>query len=238
MEENINAPTPEEVDAALSGVEEFEVTDAAVRKAVMKLIPALVQKANSVAKVTAEADYAKRLQTTVDELKVQNQKMIEAKIKEIEDASKPPDPKEIEKLLTQEYMEFKVKVTERKGKAAREFSIRELPQATELKFMKIIEKSLLPYLKELSSVEWTDGMTVAAKLQRLIEIIPSALDMLAECCSISLDPYSDEGITKEWVQANISSFRIMAIIESQVAAGRFRDFFSALFRAIPGQMTS
>jgi hypothetical protein len=230
-------PSPEEINDALTGVEDFEELRDLPPEAhagALRIIPYLVQRANT----AAEAGYAKKLESTVSELKAANSKMIDTELDKMRAANKPPDPKEIEKLLTQEYQEFKVTVYERKGKNQREFVIREMPQATELKFLKIIQQRMVPHLKELSSVEWTSGTSMAEKLQRIIDIVPEALDMLAECCAISLDPYGDEGITKEWVQANLSSFRVMSIIESQIVAGRFRDFFSALSRSIPGQTTA
>lgn len=236
MDENLS-PTPDEIDDALTGVEDIEELRTATpeqRQVAFKLLPFVTRKAN----VAAEANYAKKLQETVNQLTEESRKMMAAEIDNFRKANKPPTPKEIQTLLTQEYAEFKVLIMERKGKNEREFTIREMPQATEMKFLRIIQKSMVPHLKELSSVEWTNGLSVAEKLQRVIDIIPEALDMLAECCSIALDPYEELGVTKDWVQKNLSSFRIMNIIESQIIAGRFRDFFSALSRSIPGQMTA
>jgi hypothetical protein len=236
MDEQTNVPTSEEVDEALmkqTDVEELQILGTPEERMIAgKIIPIIVRKANA----TAEAAHAKRLQATVEELKAQNAKAIETQLKAIRDANKPPTPEELEKLLSQEYATFQIEVVQRKGQK-RQFTIRELPQATEIKFMRVIQTTLVPRLKELASVEWTNTSSVAEKMQRIIDIIPEAMDMLAECCAIALDPFNEEGINKEWVQLNLSSFRIMSVIEAQVTAGKFRDFFAALSRAIPGQMT-
>lgn len=236
MEDNL-IPTNQEVNDALTGVEEMEeLRDATPeeKQMALKVIPYLSKRAHAM----AEAGYARKIEDTVNILKIENAKIMEAELEKLRKANKPLDPKEIEKLLSQEYAEYTVKVFERKGKTERMFTIRELPQRTELAFLRIIQKHMVPHLRELSSVEWTSGTSLAEKLQRIIDIVPEALDMLAECCAISLDPYEEDGISREWVQANLSSFRIMSIIESQITAGRFRDFFSALSRSIPGQMTA
>jgi hypothetical protein len=236
MDERTNAPTSEEVNEALMNqedVEELQILKTPEERRIASiLIPIILRKAN----MTAEVAYAKQLQVTVEDLKAQNAKAIENQLKVIRDANKPPTPEELEKLLSQEYATFTIEVIQRKGQK-KQFTIRELPQATEMKFMRVIQNTLVPRLKELASVEWTNTSSVAEKMQRIIDIIPEAMDMLAECCAIALDPYSEEGITKEWVQLNLSSFRIMSIIEAQVTAGKFRDFFAALSRAIPGQTT-
>jgi hypothetical protein len=179
----------------------------------------------------AEAKKAKELQAFLDGLRLENAKMVEVELEKLRSQNKPPTQDELEKLLNQEYAEFTIKVTDKTGDKT--FIIRELPQAIEKKLFTSIQKSSVPKLQALSNIEWTATATAPEKLQRVIDMVPDALDMLAENVALCLDPYGSEQITKEWVQMHLSSFRIVSVLQAQFLAGRFRDFFSQAYRIIP-----
>jgi hypothetical protein len=226
-------PTPEEVALALAPPEDDPLSKLTKEEAeiVAKILPLLADKANK----AAEVKKAKELQSTIEALTQENIKMRDQELQKIRDSNKPPDPKELEKLLTQEYLEFAVKLPT--GDGVREFVITELPQSAETRLFNTIKKKLVPALKELSAVEWNSSMTTATKLERVIESIPLALDTMAELTAICLNPFGKaKDITAEWARNNVSSVRQMNIIEAQIMASRFRDFFSALSHNLPGMI--
>ena len=226
MSEVIELPTREEIDSALAEPIKdqlfINLTDEETAIAV-RILPGITIRANEL----AQARYTQILDQTITQLKAENEKIIQAEIKKFQDNNKPLEPKDIQVLLTQEYAEFNVKVYEKTGKTSRdrEFVIRELPQAAELKMMKVIQKAIIPHLRTLNAIEWTAGASTTEKLQKLIEIVPDAMDTLSDLCAMSLDPYGDESVNKEWVQKNMSSFRIASVIEAQFTASKIRDFF-------------
>lgn len=228
--ENEQFPTREELESAVEEpVEPIELESLSPEEKVIgaKLLPILTAKISQ----EAEARKAKKLAEEVERLKAANEKMMQDEIQKLRDSQKPPDPKQLEQLLTQEYGEMEVPI---KGKSGpRTFLIRELPQEAEKRLVAIVQKHLVPHLKELAAVEWTASTTTAQKYQRVIDIVPSALDMMAECCAICLDPYTEEGITPDWVQKNMGSLRILNVIEAQMTVSRFRDFISAAYRLFP-----
>jgi hypothetical protein len=227
-------PTPEAVTAALSEestVDKLFTTDEE-RRIATKLLPVVTSQVQQ----RLEVDAARKLQATVDELKTENEKLIRGELEKIREANRPPNPEELQKLLSQEYSEFTVRIRERGRDVERTFTIRELPQTTELKLVKSIQKALVPKLKEITSLEWSSTASMAEKIQRVIDMVPELLDTLAETCVICLDPFGEENLDVAWVQRNLSSFRIISIVQSQVVAGKFRDFFLLAFRSIPEQM--
>ena len=229
----IDLPSREEVAAALQPPEDDFLDGLSLeeQRIAAKILPGL----EKTAAIVAEAKKARELKSLTDQLTAENTKLIEGELQKLRDANKPPSQDQLNQLLSQEYITFPLKIKERGGQTEREkeFTIRELPQAVELKFLKIIQKTLVPRLKEFSSIDWNAGMSNVEKLQRVIDTVPEGMDMLADLAAIALDPYEADGINKTWVQANLSSNRIMAVIQSQVVAGRFRDFFLAVQQSIP-----
>lgn len=227
-------PTREEIEAALSDDEPTEdpllsVLSTPQEKEIgAKILPGIAARVRQ----TAEAESAKKLSERVKELEASNMRMIEDEVKKIRENLKPPDGTQLEKLLSQEYGTMNVTVPSRKGEH-RTFVLRELPQDAEKRMLAIVTKNLMPHLKALASVEWAAASTQADKLQKVIEIMPDGLDMMAECCSICLDPYGDDGITKDWVQKNMGSNRIVTVIEAQLEISKLRDFGSAVYRLLP-----
>ena len=180
----------------------------------------------------AEAMKAKELQSFVDRLKADNELQIKQTIEKIRNEAKPTSPADLEKLLSQEYVEVTFTVKERTNSYnERTFVLRELPQTIELKFLKSIQQTIVPRLREVTSIEWSEG-NVTQKLQRLIEMLPDAMDTLAENCATCLDPFGYEKIDKNWVQSNLSSFRIFNVIEAQVMVSKMRDFFYSISKAM------
>src|ERR1017187_7940823 len=226
-------PTPEEVALALAPPEDDPLSKLTKEEAeiVAKILPLLADKANK----AAEVKKAKELQSTIEALTQENIKMRDQELQKIRDSNKPPDPKELEKLLTQEYLEFAVKLPT--GDGVREFVITELPQSAETRLFNTIKKKLVPALKELSAVEWNSSMTTATKLEKVIDSMPMALETMAELTAICLNPFGRTDIDAEWVRNNVSSVRQLNILEAQITASRFRDFGLALSRNLPGMIS-
>jgi hypothetical protein len=232
-ETNNFSATPEEVDSILSEVtepEEIRILKTDEERAVaMKIMPFLVAKVNK----QLEAKRGKELESLIAQIREDNEKMIQAEVNRIRESTKPPDLKQIEQLLNQEYVEVKFQ------SFGKDLVIRELPQAAETKFIKIIQVKLMPKMQQFTSIEWTNTDSVAEKVQRAVEVIPDALDAMADIVAIALNPFSkDPDITAEWVRENFSSYRLGMIIQAQVEAGKMRDFILQLFRAVPSRMTA
>ena len=232
IEDENFTPTKEQIEAALADPEtpeELSVLTTPEEKAIgARLLPGLTSKIRA----HAQADAAKELAAKTQELIAGNQRMMKDEVEKLRASIKPPDPKEIETLLSQDYGQMTVEVAGRKG-MKKTFTLRELPQSCEKRMFDIIQKRVLPHLKELAAVEWVASATQAEKLQKALSIIPDGLDMLAECCAICLDPFGDDGITVEWVQANMGSSRILAVVEAQLEISKIRDFGSAVYRLLP-----
>jgi hypothetical protein len=224
-------PTPEQVRAAIEIEERDDTLDVLAsdeeKQVAAKFLPALV------ARITAkvEARSAQRLAEKTQELIAQNTRMMDEEVKKFRDALKPPDPKELEQLLSQEYGEIILQLPLRGG--SKTYTLRELSQANEKKLMDIIVRNLVPQLKDLAAVEWASVTSNAEKLQKVLDILPAGLDMLAECCAICLDPYNEEGLTKDWVQKNLGSNRILGIVRAQLEVSKIRDFGSAVYQLFP-----
>jgi hypothetical protein len=221
-----NLPTVEDVNAVLAAPEELSVLSPEELAIGAKILPILAAKANA----TAEANKARELQKQLEVLRGENQKAMEAEMDKLRKAMAPPSAQDIEKLLSQEYLSFEVKIRDR-SQSFQTFVIRELPLAAEAKFLRSLQRELVPKLKEVASIDWT-GST-AEKIQRLIEFVPSTLGMLTEMCAVCLDPFEEEGVNKEWVERNMGLDRILSVLEAQAMAGRYRDFFLRLSALLP-----
>jgi hypothetical protein len=221
-------PTKEELDRILSEPDEtfraFTPDEVPIAK---RLLPMIARKAA----VEAETKKAKELDMVVSKLKVDNEAMIRAELEKIRSANKPLDPAELEKLISQEYLTIPVRF--QTGKTMREFTLVELPQEAETKFVRTLQKSLVPHLKRLNSVEWTTNGSVAEKIQQLIETMPELLEIAAELSLTCLDPFGDEGLDVAWIKRYLSTTRIVAVIRGQIAVNRYRDFFSLVSQAFP-----
>lgn len=225
-------PTQEQIEAALADPEqpaELSVLSTPEEKIIgAKILPGLTAKIRA----QAQAESAKELAVKTQELIAQNQRMMHDEVEKFRNSIQPPDGKQLEQLLSQEYGTMEFTVAGRKG-GKKTFTLRELPQAAEKKLFGTIQQRIVPHLKELASIEWAASATREAKFQKVLNIIPDGLDTLAECCAICLDPYNEEGISIDWVQANMSSNRIETVVEAQLTINKIRDFGSAVYRLLP-----
>lgn len=234
MEDDRTLPTQAEVDAILAvDVDEEELEklfqDENNRKIAVQLFPMLSRKF----KKAADAEAAKKLQELSSQLMDENKKALQTEIDKMRKANQALTPEELQKLLSQEYLEFTIPVRGRP-----DFVVTELPIRDEQRLLKVLKTTLGSVIKEIGSVDFTAGKSAFEKVQRLIEMFPEALDTLAECCAICLSRSAGEGkfIDAEWVKSYLPVNRMYAILEAQAAANRWRDFFSRVYQTIPGQM--
>lgn len=187
-------------------------------------------------RVEMEAEYTRRLTDEVTRLEDQQREHLENVVNDWKKSQAPPTIEDIRILLSQEYYEFPVKFASSKGEKI--FVIKELPQAIEKRFYRMLKAQLIPKVKELANltVRLAEG-NVESKLTSIMEMFEPTFDVLAQTVQIILDPFEqDEDITVEWVQLNISSFRQWNIILAQERANRLRDFFSHVSQASLGGM--
>lgn len=216
MEEQ-KIPTEAEVNEALTADDvETELTEEE-RKVAAKIIPKLAAKANAM----AEANKAKELNTFITQLTEKNKVDMAAAIEKARKSLIPPTQEELQVLLDQDYMEFKLKI----GKTKEEFTIGELTQWSEKRVLKTIKKVFAENLKDLIRIDWQGSQL--ERINQLLDVVPGAMDAMAECCAICLDPFEErKDVTAEWVLKNISLKRMVDILSVQIEANRYRDFFS------------
>src|SRR6266436_9272897 len=172
-----------------------------------------------------KAEYAKKLDESQKMLSAENKEAMRLVVEEWRNSQKPPNEQEIEKLLNQEYFEFKITLPDpEKPGEKKEFMIGELPQSVEKKFYKRIKDKLLPRMAELSDLTTKLSMNSGEeKIRAIIEMFEPSFDILAETVSIILNPYGKNTISVEWVQDNIATFRQWNITLAQERANRIRD---------------
>lgn len=241
MEENV-LPSPEQVEEALKAEpEELDLFTSDEEKTIArKLIPLITKKAIE----TAEARKAKELEKVVAELTTSNEKMITAELDKLRKANEPLSSEELQKLVSQEYIEFQVSVNVRGHKNGngivhtekRDFVICEVSARVEQKFLKAIKKTLADNIKEIAAIDWS-GMGGIERLQRVIDVVPTALDTLASCVALCLDPHGeDKEIDGDWVLEHLQISQMIGVLQLQAEANRWRDFFSLASRFIPRSM--
>jgi hypothetical protein len=169
-----------------------------------------------------------------------NQKRFDALLEDARDKLKasmtPPTHEQVQKILEQEYIEFHITLPFNGG--TREFTLREMPMAVEKKFYARLKKEIVPISVQLSSLT-TDLLQgeAAKKIENAMNMIEPVLDVMAYACSVALDPRGeDTGIDEDWVKSNLSSSRIMAILNAQATCNRMRDFLSILSRGTKALM--
>lgn len=180
-----------------------------------------------------EAEFEIKLARRAEEIEKQNNQVIAAAIedwrKDQEKLKLQPD--ELNKLLTQEYAQFNVKVLTSDGEM-REFTLIELPQSIEKKFYRMIKDRVKPRIKELASLvgEIEEGK-VAGRVEVILDLFEPALDILVAATTIVLNPFGKlQDITEEWVGENLSSARMWNIITAQEELNKLRSFFSRVSR--------
>jgi hypothetical protein len=185
-----------------------------------------------------QEEYDTRLEAQVQkissEMQVENKKMVEAAIERFRKEMAPPSTQDIQTLLDQEYVEFKIEVKAGKGEDAKvkHFTISELPIAVEKKILKKVKLILVPFASELSAISLNLLQGDAAKkIVQIMNTFEPMLDVMVSVCTICLNPNDeDEEVTDEWVLKYVSATRIVKIVTAQMEANKMRDFFSLLFR--------
>ncbi len=199
---------------------------------------------NAIATLTAEitakltAENTRKFNDELQIIKDENAKAFQKVVEEWKAEQKPPSAEDIAVLLSQEYQEFEIKLSTKEGVKA--FTIRELPQSCERKFLKILKNRLIPKVKELASItaDLSDGV-FEDKLTSILELFEPALEIMSDIVALILDPYGeDASVNAEWVSRNISSNRMWNIIMAQERANKLRDFFSHVSQASLGGMTT
>jgi hypothetical protein len=230
--EKDNIPSAEEVESAL-GTEQDELNLTPEERVIIaKVLPRLTAKITA----QAEANKHKELEKLWTKQIEENRKALTEKIEEIRKAMTPPSPEELQALLNQEYVEYTLCL--KAGNVPKDFVIRELSIEVETRILKIVQKTLGERLTEIGQIDWASGMTMLERLERIMSMVPGALETVSDCCAICLDPYGeDEHITGSWVRKNIGAQRLLAILHAQVSVSRYRDFFSLASRFFPGTMT-
>jgi hypothetical protein len=185
-----------------------------------------------------QEDYNSRLEKEIQEIsakmQVENKKVVEAAIERFRKEMAPPSTEDLQKMLEQEYVEFKIEVRTGKGTDAKvkHFVISELPIAVEKKIFRTVKKILIPFASDLSAISMNllEG-DAAKKIVQLMNTFEPMLDVMVSVCTICLNPNEeDEEVTDEWVLKYVSATRIVKIVSAQMEANKMRDFFSLLFR--------
>jgi hypothetical protein len=185
-----------------------------------------------------QAEYDARLQAEIHKISadmtVKNKQILEEAIERFRKEMAPPEEEDIQKLLEQEYVDFKIEIREGPGKEAkvRNFVIAELPIAVEKKIFKKVKDILVPFASEIASMSMNllEG-DAAKKVVQLMNTFEPLLDAMVNVCAVCLNPNGeDEEINEEWVRNHLNSTRIVKIIVAQMEAQHMRDFFSLLFR--------
>lgn len=181
-----------------------------------------------------EARFLKEIADFQSTLQSKNDEFINKQIEEWREAQKPPTREEIQMLLSQEYITFDIVIfvdeTENK------FVLRELPQSVEKKFFNSVKDKLLPYVAKMNAADFEAlKQDPAEKIQAVIDTFEPALNLLADAAVLALNPKGRRTeVTREWIQDNLSTYRIWTIVLGQLQIQRLRDFFSQLSRGSNG----
>lgn len=144
----------------------------------------------------------------------------------------PPTHEEIQKVLDQEYQEFTITLPFNGGQ--RKFLLQEMPMAVEKKFYARLKAEIVPIAEQLSSltVDLLQG-EAAKKIENAMNMIEPVMDVMCFACAVSLNPRGEDAeINEDWVRNNLSSSRIMAVLNAQAMCNRMRDFLSILSRGM------
>lgn len=184
-------------------------------------------------RLALDVEYAKKYAEEIDVIRNESRAAVTKQMEEWRTEQKPLDQTEMKTLLSQEYTTFSVKVMIREdGKTlTKDFTLVELPQATEKKFVDTAKRKLVTLIEQAAAMDWNMDLSTAQQLQMILDNAPDALDVAAELVAICLNPWGeDKVINQEWVQNNISTYRIANILIAQSEVNKYRDFFSNGFR--------
>lgn len=176
-----------------------------------------------------DIEYAKKYSAEMEIIRTESRKLVNSQMEEWRLAQKPLDEKEMKLLLSQEYISFDLKIQHRVNKTTqvKEFTLVELPQVQEKKFLACAQKKLVTLIEESSSFEWSMDLSTAKQIQMVLDKLPGAFDAAAELVAICLNPWDDDPeVTPEWVANYISTARMSYILITQSEVNKYRDFFS------------
>lgn len=164
------------------------------------------------------------------------QKLFEKWVEE----QKPPTNDDIQKLLSQEYETFTLKVdylNDENEEKSDMFTIRELPQTLEIKFFQSFQKRIIDKSQALAALAQQEiDQPFEQKVKSVLTLVSEGFDVLADAVAIILNPFGKKAyVTREWVQNNISSDRQWNIIDAQIKVNKLKDFFSKV--SLSGQQT-
>lgn len=230
-------PTPEETNAILAVPDHEDVLAQLTEEEkplATKLIYLLAPKLQADAETKATAKHAAQMSEELAHLVEVSRKTIAEEKEAFIKSQTPLTPEELEKLINQEYFESTIVL----GREKIEYVIRELPVRVEQKFIKALKKTLTAGIKELGSLSWSTEQSNLEKFQQLLDMVPGALETLAECTALCLNPFGESKVDTDWVLDNLPSAKMLAVLKLQGEANRWRDFFSLVSQAIPSQMTA
>jgi hypothetical protein len=161
-----------------------------------------------------------------EKLSEQNKEMLQKVIADFKKDNTPPTPEEIQKMLDQEFLEFKGKV--RLNGSMEEFTIGELSSEAERKFLRIVKEKALPKMADFGKIllELTAGETNESKLLILWEAVDPLADAMHEAVALVLTYSLGREVKAQVVRDNVSLNRQLIILRAQADANRVRDFFS------------
>jgi hypothetical protein len=152
----------------------------------------------------------------------------------------PLTPEELTKLVSQEYLEYEVPVREKKSDKyeIRTFTLRELSQESEQRFLEVFKKKLVPIVREFQSADLAETEAdIADKIKLVLEVVEPGFNVLSELVLVCLDPFQeDTNLTVPWVKKNLSSSRMWNIVRAQFEVNRTRDFISSVSQQVQGMI--
>jgi hypothetical protein len=206
----------------------------------VEIRPSVIKEVSDSIRTEAETEIAK----IKDSMRVDNDLLIKRSIKEWQDkqesAKKPLTPEELQILLNQEYVTFKVSVRKTKEDDSIELielTLGELSQNKEEEFYKLAKDFVKENITSLggNAFKLTEG-DLFEKLGTMMDVFDPVFSTMAKACVICLNPDGKhKWLTTEWIQSNMNSFRIMNVIKAQTEINKLRDFFSELFQTFQSQ---
>jgi hypothetical protein len=205
---------------------------------VNKAIPYLKAQLRPEVRAELEVDYTKKMEVELNKLSAVNKQTIEEQFAILKKAQEPLGEEDLKKMLSQEYIEFEVKLRvpeqpqngHEPEKVIRKFTICEQPSAVEERFFKLLKEALVPILQERENMEFRMEGSLLERIQVVLETSEKALELGSGLVAVCLDPWHKEpSIDSKWVRANISLERQAGIILAQFEANKYRDFFSPGF---------
>jgi hypothetical protein len=182
------------------------------------------------------ASAAEELAQFKEELVLGFDQLKQRKIAELEKAYGPTNNDDMQKLLQQEYLRFafNVEVDNESGESVQvHFVIRELSQSAEKTIVDMLTTQAVPLMSKFQGIKFAAGSTNAEKISQAVKAVPEIFSILAEITATCLNPYGKrKDINKDWVVNNMSSTRMVAVVNAQFAANRIRDFFSLVSHVI------